>query len=151
MKKRIIPINDPAIIEKKLRSEKVGFLAFRDNEGRQRQFLSPYLYRDKNIFIPAFPGDEALVKVALNDFANFSISAKVKLEEKPDNNFSLLQINCYGVIKKLEDAKSIERIDHLFRKKYLKRKKNDSDEECATFDFLYLDTEELQASAVIGG
>jgi len=151
MEQKVNQIREMEIIEKELNEAKVGVLAFSDEKQNIRQVVTPFVYVDKNLFFNENL-DENLLLATLGDSTSFSIFREIKLTGKDKSDFipslKIIQIKCVGLFKKADELKVIEEVSKTFNKKYNISRKEDKNK---TDKFLFIDTEEIQASEIING
>ncbi len=151
MEQKVIQIREMEPIEKELKEAKVGVLAFSDEKQNIRQVVAPFVYVDKNLFFYENL-DENFQFAVIGDSVCFTVYREVKISNKDKGDFlptlKLVQIKCVGLFKKAEEPKVIEEAGRTFRNKYNIERKEDK---IKPGRFLFIDTEEIQASEIING
>jgi len=151
MDQKINQIREMELIEKELREAKVGVLAFSDGKQNVRQIVTPFVYFDKNLFFNNTT-DENFQLTIFDDTVNFSVYRELKLPNKEQADFApsfkYIQIKCSGLLKKIEEQKVVDEVIKTFRSKYKTGNKEDKQQ---VEKLLFIDTEEIQASEIIGG
>ncbi len=151
MEQKVIQIREMEPIEKELNEAKVGVFAFSDEKQNIRQIVAPFVYVDKNIFFDENL-DENFQFVVTGDSVSFSVYREVKISGRDKSDLvpvlKLVHIKCVGLFKKAEEPKVIEEVSKTFHGKYNPAGKEDKNKQAK---FLFIDTEEIQASEIING
>ncbi len=152
MKKIIKQIRDIEIIEKELNASSSGIVALILNNDKLTQFVTPYLYLNKNIYIFFDDENELFQNLHFDSNVSFTIvkNEKVKKSKNFTPTYGFLTINILGKMKIVDDQKIIEEVKQHYLLKY---KKNLD----GVFDLsilkkiVIIDTEEIHAVEEIGG
>ncbi len=165
MNRVIKQIRDLEVIEKELVGNKGGVIALRVEDDKLVQIPTPFLYKDKNIFIFFNGEDELYENIQFNTNVTFTIirEEKVRKSKKAAFNpsYSFFATTVSGVIKKIEDAKIIEELKLSYAAKYSTKparpESGQGGESGSELDFtaistaVMIDTEEIKAIEETGG
>lgn len=154
MHKIVSQIRDLGIIEKELNANQVGVLALNVENEKVSQLATTFLYQDKNVYIFFDDDDEFFEETEFETNVSFTIikNDKVKKSKKMDfePSYNLFSISVSGMMRKVEEQKTIDELKENYLKKY---RKSDGDE--LEFPFLknvvIIDSEEIQAFEETGG
>ncbi len=149
MKKKITQIRDINKIEQYLIPAKAGVLTFNSKDEILVQFITPFLYLDKNIFISLENNDELLENIIFDSFAGFVIIKELKTA-KTSENYNIIHASVSGLIKKIDEQKVLDEVNLLIKKKY-GINTSDSEEDTAKPIIIMIDSEEIQAAEESGG
>lgn len=154
MKRKVNQVRDLAIIEKELETAEVGALAFSDVKEKVVQFVTPFIYVDKNIYVYLDGTDEIYEKMVFENSVSFTIFKNNSRTEDPDLEFPpsyrFLQITVNGTVKKIEETKTIEEIHKIYLQKYPVKANNEENSLYSGEKLIIVDTEEIQASENYG-
>lgn len=145
MQKQITVIRDIDKIEEYLKPAKAGVLAFNSKDEKLLQFVTPFLYRDKNIFITLEDDDELLDKIILDSYTSF-VTVRENNTSPDKTNYNIVHVTLSGILRKVDEQKVADEIISSIQKKY-KDEPSDTNKNIV----LILDTEEIQAAEERGG
>ncbi len=154
MQKTVNQIREIEIIEAELASQEAGILALNINDENISQFATTFLYLDKNIYVFFNTDNEVYDSIRLDAPGSFTVvkQGKVKKGKKStsDSAYNFFSITITGLIKKVEEAKTLEEIRQGYLKKY-KVENSGSSELSDLSSAIILDSEEIQAFEETGG
>ncbi|MGE5457294.1 MAG: hypothetical protein ACM3RX_02965 [Methanococcaceae archaeon] len=152
MKKKVNQVRDVLVIENELNCSRTGVLCFNDKNEFINQFAVPFLYADKNILFFYDSADEAFEKIIPDSKVRFVVlkndKPKKNAEQENQTAYKYLQISCNGKIKEVEENKLREEYYKQYLNKYGSQITEENEVE--TLKLLLIDTEEIQASEVMG-
>ncbi|HSD62717.1 MAG TPA: hypothetical protein VLB50_02930 [Ignavibacteriaceae bacterium] len=147
MHRKISYIRDLEIIEKELKESSGGILAFNIDGEKVIQYLTTFLYLDKNIYFYLEKDDEIFEKINLNSFASFTIvkDERIKKNRSKDSagNYYLFSTTIMGPLKIVDEKKTIEDIKEKYYSKYFIKKSSDAKSQLK--ELVMIDSEEIQA------
>lgn len=142
------------IIEKELNTNHAGILALAVENEKVIQLPTTFIYLDKNIYI-FFDNENELLqniqfgtKVLFTILKSDKISKEKTLEFEP--TYNLLYVSVSGLIKRIDELKTITDLQNVYLKKYKKKLSEKPDLTLLT-NVVMIDTEEIQAFEEIGG
>jgi nitroimidazol reductase NimA-like FMN-containing flavoprotein (pyridoxamine 5'-phosphate oxidase superfamily) len=157
MKKVVTQIRDIEQIEKELNNNPVGVLALSAEGDKIIQIAATFLYQDKNIYFFFNNSDEILENISFNSVVSFTILKNdlvkgSKKSAKSDFNptYCMFSISISGLIKEVEDDKSISNLKKSYLKKY-STKSDEKEKNLKNAKVIFIDTEEIQALEEFGG
>jgi nitroimidazol reductase NimA-like FMN-containing flavoprotein (pyridoxamine 5'-phosphate oxidase superfamily) len=155
MKRIVNQIRDLELIEKELNSSITGVLALGVNEDKIAQIATTYLYLDKNIYIFFKEEDELFENIKFQSEVSFSILKTEKVKKSPKVDFTpryhIFSITILGLIKKLDDQKTIDDIRQNYLKKYSSKEEELTKTPARLSKVVLIDSREIQAIEEIGG
>jgi len=154
MHKNITQIRDLEIIESELKSNMAGVLALCLPGDKLVQVATPFMYQDKNIYIFFNSENEVFTNIHFGEYASFTIIRNEKVKKKADKAFlptyDFISISINGIIKNVEESKSIEELRQNYIAKYKKTAEGEIDfSELSRI--VIIDSEEIQAFEETGG
>jgi nitroimidazol reductase NimA-like FMN-containing flavoprotein (pyridoxamine 5'-phosphate oxidase superfamily) len=146
MQRIISYIRDLEIIEKELNNSSGGILAFSVDGEKVVQYLTTFLYLDKNIYFFLEKEDEIYEKLNFNSFASFTIvkDEKRRKSRAKESSYYLFSATIMGLLKIVEEKKNIEDIRHKYFRKYSVKKAADV-KSSQSMELIMIDSEEIQA------
>jgi hypothetical protein len=154
MHKLVNQVRDLELIEEELNVNPVGVMALLADSEKVSQVATTFLYRDKNIFIFFGSDDELYQSIQFNSRVVFTILRYDNIKKNTKINFdptyNLFYVSISGVVKKIDEQKLIEEVQHNFIMKYKKRVSEDYDLSLLS-NVVMIDTEEIQAFTEMGG
>lgn len=154
MKRKIIQIRKMEVIEKELNTNHAGILAVVVDNEKVIQFPTTFIYLDKNIYIFFDNENELLQNIQFGTKVLFTILKSDKIVKEKELDFeptySMMYVSISGLIKRIDELKTITELQNTYLKKY---KKKFSDKVDLTYltNVVMIDTEEIQAFEEIGG
>lgn len=146
MRKKVTQIREMEVIENEFNNAKIGILAFKDHNDKVNQTVIPFIYVDKNIYIFFDENDENFEKIAFDDHVNFIIKDDTVSDgsavNKSNGGLKYFTQRVSGIIKKVEDNKTIEDLYKVFVQKYASTLEST---ELFGDKLVLIDTEEIQA------
>ena len=154
MNKIVSQIRDLSTIEKELSTNPAGVLAISVDNEKVAQLATTFLYQDKNVYLFFDDDDEFFEGISFETNVSFTIIKNDKVKKSKKNNieptYSLLAISVNGMMRKVEEQKTIEELKQNYLRKYGK-----SDGDDLNFPSLnnvvIIDSEEIQAFEETGG
>lgn len=154
MNKIVSQIRDLSTIEKELSTNPAGVLAINVDNEKVAQLATTFLYQDKNVYLFFDDDDEFFEGISFETNVSFTIIKNDKVKKSKKNNieptYSLLAISVNGMMRKVEEQKTIEELKQNYLRKYGK-----SDGDDLNFPSLnnvvIIDSEEIQAFEETGG
>ncbi|MGA8265944.1 MAG: hypothetical protein WB779_15985 [Ignavibacteriaceae bacterium] len=155
MKRIIKQIRNIEKIEKELVENYAGIIALQLEDDKFEQLSTPFLYKDKNVFLFFTHNDELYEDIQFDSFVSFTIlkNVKVKKTRKPDfiPTYHFCATKISGLIRKVDDPKAIEELKKSYAEKYsVKTDKSELDLKVIE-NIAVIDTEEINAIEEIGG
>ncbi len=155
MKRIITQIRDIKLIENELGENYIGVIAHSLENGDVFQKVTPFIYKDKNVYIFYRDDSESYERIQFDTNASFTVTKNEKIKKSSSKDFvpgyDVITVCIKGVIKKVDEQKIIEEV----RKTYLNKYSNGStigEEEVAELNKLVIiDTEEIQSFEEQGG
>jgi nitroimidazol reductase NimA-like FMN-containing flavoprotein (pyridoxamine 5'-phosphate oxidase superfamily) len=144
MHRKISYIRDLEVIEKELNNSSGGILAFNVDGEKVAQYLTTFLYHDKNIYFFLEKEDEIYEKMNFNNFGSFTILKDEKLRKNRAVPYHLFSATITGLLKIVDEKKMIEEIKHRYLTKYGLRKVGDG-RSSHTRELIMIDSQEIQA------
>ncbi len=155
MNRIIKQIRDIKKIENELTENSAGVVVLHLGEEKYEQISTPFLYKDKNIFLFFNNNDELYDDIQFDTFVSFTIlrNLTVKKAKKtgfnPSYHFCATRIS--GSIRQVDDPKTIEELKKSYAEKY-SGKSNKSELDFKVIEKIaVIDTEEINAIEEIGG
>ena len=155
MKRTISQIRDLDQIEKELNSNTTGVLAFSIDEDKIVQVATPYLYLDKNVYIFFREEDELFENIRFQSEVSFTV---LKTEKKTKSHktgskdgYNIFSITISGLIKKLDDQKTIDDLTQNYLKKYSAGEEESDGKPANLSRVVLIDSREIQAIEEVGG
>jgi hypothetical protein len=155
MKRIITQIRNLDKIEKELINNYAGVIALQLGEERFLQIPTPYLYKDKNIFLFFTHNDEIYDEIQYDSNVAFTIVRNIKVNKKrkddPSHSYHFCATKISGIIRKVDDTKLIEELKKSYAEKY-SAKTNKNNLDFSIIDkVVVIDTEEINSIEEIGG
>ena len=155
MKRIIKQIRNIDKIEKELLENYAGVIYLQLVDDKIEQLSTPFLYKDKNVFLFFADNDELYEDIQFDSFVSFTIlrNMKVRKTKKADFNptYHFYATKISGSIRKVEDSRAIEELKKSYAEKYSgKTDKSDLDFNVMK-NVAVIDTEEINAIEEIGG
>lgn len=147
MHRKISYIRDLEIIEKELNESSGGILAFNIDGEKVIQYLTTFLYLDKNIYFYLEKEDEIFERINLNSFASFTIVKDERIKKRTKDssgNYYLFSTTIMGPLKIVDEKKIIEEVKEKYYSKYLIKKSSDA-KSSQLKELVMIDSEEIQA------
>ena len=148
MKRTISQIRDLDQIEKELNSNTTGVLAFSIDEDKIVQVATTYLYLDKNVYIFFREEDELFENIRFQSEVSFTV---LKTENSSAHRYNIFSITISGLIKKLDDQKTIDDLAQNYLKKYSDGKGESEKTPTSLSRVVLIDSREIQAIEETGG
>lgn len=154
MQKIVNQIKEMEIIEEELNSNPVGILAALVEGDQVNQISTTFLYIDKNVYIFFNEGNEVYEKLQFDNLSTFTVigdGEKIKAKKfnfKPTYNF--VSISITGMLKKIEEIKTLKELKSNYIKKYNKELSNEITSS-SLINVIMIDSEEIQAFEEYGG
>jgi len=153
MNKKIKVIRDLSLVEKELSSAQGGVISITLQKDSFAQFATIFVYQNKNIFF-YLENEELLRTIKLDSPAKFTIlndkNVTKELIEKKEPLYRLFSIVVTGVVREVEEKKTIRDIDQSFIEKYSGKLLLSEKETQTKGKLLVLDSEELLAYDELG-
>ncbi len=154
MHKVISQIRDLSTIEKELNLNLVGVLALSVENEKVAQLATTFLYQDKNVYIFFDEDDEFFNGIEFETNVSFTVikNDKVKKSKKIsfEASYNLLSISVSGMMRKVEEQKTIDELKQNYLKKY-RNSDGDDIEFPSLNNVVIIDSEEIQAFEETGG
>ena len=148
MHRKISYVRDLEIIEKELNESSGGILAFNVDGEKVIQYLTTFLYLDKNIYFYLEKEDEIFERINLNSFASFTIvkDERIKKSRAKDSsgNYYLFSTTIMGPLKIVDEKKVIDEVEEKYYAKYCIKKSSDA-KSSQLKELVMIDSEEIQA------
>jgi len=153
MNKKIKVIRDLSLVEKELSSAQGGVISITLQKDSFAQFATIFVYQNKNIFF-YLENEELLRTIKLDSPAKFTIlndkNVTKELVEKKEPLYRLFSIVVTGVVREVEEKKTIRDIDQSFIEKYSGKLLLSEKETQTKGKLLVVDSEELLAYDELG-
>jgi len=153
MNKKIKVIRDLSLVEKELSSAQGGVISITLQKDSFAQFATIFVYQNKNIFF-YLENEELLRTIKLDSPAKFTIlndkNVTKELIEKKEPLYRLFSIVVTGVVREVEEKKTIRDIDQSFIEKYSGKPLLSEKETQTKGKLLVVDSEELLAYDELG-
>jgi hypothetical protein len=153
MNKKIKVIRDLSLVEKELSSAQGGVISITLHKDSFAQFATIFVYQNKNIFF-YLENEELLRTIKLDSPAKFTIlddkNVTKELIEKKEPLYRLFSIVVTGVVREVEEKKTIRDIDQSFIEKYSGKLLLSEKETQTKGKLLVVDSEELLAYDELG-
>jgi len=153
MNKKIKVIRDLSLVEKELSSAQGGVISTTMQKDSFAQFATIFVYQNKNIFF-YLENEELLRTIKLDSPAKFTIlndkNVTKELIEKKEPLYRLFSIVVTGVVREVEEKKTIRDIDQSFIEKYSGKLLLSEKETQTKGKLLVVDSEELLAYDELG-
>ena len=153
MNKKIKVIRDLSLVEKELSSAQGGVISITLQKDSFAQFATIFVYQNKNIFF-YLENEELLRTIKLDSPAKFTIlndkNVTKELIDKKDPLYRLFSIVVTGVVREVEEKKTIRDIDQSFIEKYSGKLLLSEKESQTKGKLLVVDSEELLAYDELG-
>jgi nitroimidazol reductase NimA-like FMN-containing flavoprotein (pyridoxamine 5'-phosphate oxidase superfamily) len=155
MQRIINQIRDLELIESELRDALVGVLALHLDDENTIQIPTTFIYRDKNIYIFFKNEDELYESIKYNSSASFTVIKHEKLKRGKKLDFTptyqMFSITLNGLVRKLDEEKTITSLRYEYLKKYSKKSENTRRAVPALAQAVIMDSDEIHAQEEIGG
>jgi len=153
MNKKIKVIRDLSLVEKELSSAQGGVISITLQKDSFAQFATIFVYQNKNIFF-YLENEELLRTIKLDSPAKFTIlndkNVTKELIEKKEPLYRLFSIVVTGVVREVEEKKTIRDIDQSLIEKYSGKLLLSEKETQTKGKLLVVDSEELLAYDELG-
>ena len=153
MNKKIKVIRDLSLVEKELSSAQGGVISITLQKDSFAQFATIFVYQNKNIFF-YLENEELLRTIKLDSPAKFTIlndkNVTKELIEKKEPLYRLFSIVVTGIVREVEEKKTIRDIDQSFVEKYSGKLLLSEKETQTKGKLLVVDSEELLAYDELG-
>jgi hypothetical protein len=153
MNKKIKVIRDLSLVEKELSSAQGGVISITLQKDSFAQFATIFVYQNKNIFF-YLENEELLRTIKLDSPAKFTIlndkNVTKELIEKKEPLYRLFSIVVTGIVREVEEKKTIRDIDQSFIEKYSGKLLLSEKENQTKGKLLVVDSEELLAYDELG-
>lgn len=155
MKRIIKQIRNLEKIEKELVDNYAGIITLQLIDEKFEQLSTPFLYKDKNIFLFFTHNDELYDDIQFESLVSFTIlrNVKVRKTKKADFNptYHFCATKISGSIRKVDDPRMIEELKKSYAQKY-SAKTNKAELDFKVIEkIVVIDTEEINAIEEIGG
>ena len=155
MKRIITQIKNIERIEKELKNNYAGVIALQLDGERFMQIPTPYLYKDKNIYLFFTHNDEIYDEIQFDSNVAFTIVRDIKVNKNrkndPSASYHFCATKISGIIRKVDDMKFIEELKKSYANKYSAK----TDKRNLDFNIIdkvvVIDTEEINSIEEIGG
>jgi nitroimidazol reductase NimA-like FMN-containing flavoprotein (pyridoxamine 5'-phosphate oxidase superfamily) len=155
MKRIITQIKNIERIEKELKNNYAGVIALQLDEERFMQIPTPYLYKDKNIYLFFTHNDEIYDEIQFDSNVAFTIVRDIKVNKNrkndPSASYHFCATKISGIIRKVDDMKFMEELKKSYANKYSAK----TDKRNLDFNIIdkvvVIDTEEINSIEEIGG
>ncbi len=155
MNRVIKQIRDLEVIEKELAENKGGVIALRAEDDKLVQVPTPFLYKDKNVFIFFNGEDEVYENIQFDTTVTFTIIREEKIRKSKKTGFnpsySFLATTVSGIIRKIDEAKTIEELKQSYAAKYSTKETGSELDFTVISKAVMIDTEEIKAIEETGG
>jgi nitroimidazol reductase NimA-like FMN-containing flavoprotein (pyridoxamine 5'-phosphate oxidase superfamily) len=155
VKRTINQIRELELIEKELHNGTTGVLAMNVDEDKIAQAATTYLYLDKNVYIFFREDDELFEKIKFQTEVSFTIVRTEKVKKSTKAGFTpgynIFSITISGLIKKLDDQKTIDDLTQNYLEKYSVGEKGGDKSPAKPGKVVLIDSREIQAIEEIGG
>ena len=154
MHKIITQIRDLELIEKELQSSIAGVLALNLTSEKLVQLVTPYVYKDKNIFVFFNDDSEIIPAVHFDSPVSFTVLRYGKARKTKsmdyEPSYNIFSISIHGIVRKVDDLKLIDDVRQNYIRKY-KKSAQDKVDLLALNNLIIVDSEEIQALEETGG
>jgi len=147
MHRKISYIRDLEIIEKELNDSSGGILAINIDGEKVIQYLTTFLYLDKNIYFFLEKEDDIYEKLNLNSSASFTVVKDERIKRKskePSGTYYLFSTTIVGPLKIVDEKKTIEDVKEKYMTKYFIKKTGEA-KSSHLKELVMIDSEEIQA------
>ena len=146
MHRKITLVRDLDIIEKELHNTSGGVLAFNVDGENAVQYTTTFLYLDKNIYFFLEKDDEIYEKIRFNDSVSFTIlkDERSRKSRTRDEGYYIFSAAVLGLIKIVDEKKTIDDIRNKYLSKYSLKKSGES-KSSHSKELVMIDSEEIQA------
>jgi hypothetical protein len=155
MKRIITQIRNIDRIEKELKNNYAGVIALQLDEEKFVQIPTPYLYKDKNIFLFFTHNDEIYDEIQFDSNVVFTIVRNIKINKNrkndPTASYHFCATKISGIIRKVEDTKFMEELKKSYADKYSAKTDKSSLDFHVIDKVVVIDTEEINSVEEIGG
>lgn len=149
MKRIIAQIRDIKLIENELSENYIGVIAHQLENGDVFQKVTPFIYKDKNVYIFYKDDSESYERIQFDTNASFTVNRneKVKKGTSKEINFiyDVVTVCIKGIIKKIDEQKIIEEVRKTYLNKYSKVNTIGEEELSELNKLVIIDTEEIQS------
>ena len=155
MKRIITQIKNIERIEKELKNNYAGVIALQLDEERFMQIPTPYLYKDKNIYLFFTHNDEIYDEIQFDSNVAFTIVRDIKVNKNrkndPTASYHFCATKISGIIRKVDDMKFIEELKKSYAIKYSAKTDKRNLDSNIIDRVVVIDTEEINSIEEIGG
>jgi nitroimidazol reductase NimA-like FMN-containing flavoprotein (pyridoxamine 5'-phosphate oxidase superfamily) len=155
MKRIITQIRNIDRIEKELINNYAGVIALQLRGENFMQIPTPYLYKDKNIYLFFTHNDEIYDEIQFDSNVVFTILRNIKVNKNSKNDskssYHFCATKISGAIRKVDDLKFVDELKKSYADKY-SAKLNKKGLDFKVIDkVVVIDTEEINSVEEIGG
>lgn len=155
MKRIITQIKNIERIEKELNNNYAGVIALQLGEERFVQIPTPYLYKDKNVFLFFTHNDEIYDQIQFDSNVAFTIVRDIKVNKKrkndPTASYHFCATKISGIVRKVDDMKFMEELKKSYADKYSAKTDKRNLDFKVIDKVVVIDTEEINSIEEIGG
>lgn len=155
MKRIITQIKNIERIEKELNNNYAGVIALQLGEERFVQIPTPYLYKDKNVFLFFTHNDEIYDQIQFDSNVAFTIVRDIKVNKKrkndPTASYHFCATKISGIVRKVDDMKFVEELKKSYADKYSAKTDKKNLDFKVIDKVVVIDTEEINSIEEIGG
>ena len=155
MKRIITQIKNIERIEKELNNNYAGVIALQLGEERFVQIPTPYLYKDKNVFLFFTHNDEIYDQIQFDSNVAFTIVRDIKVNKKrkndPTASYHFCATKISGIVRKVDDMKFVEELKKSYADKYSAKTDKRNLDFKVIDKVVVIDTEEINSIEEIGG
>ena len=155
MKRIITQIKNIERIEKELNNNYAGVIALQLGEERFVQIPTPYLYKDKNVFLFFTHNDEIYDQIQFDSNVAFTIVRDIEINKKRKNDHTASYHFCAtkisGIVRKVDDMKFVEELKKSYVDKYSAKTDKRNLDFKVIDKVVVIDTEEINSIEEIGG
>ena len=155
MKRIINQIRDIKLIENELGENFIGVIAHQLENGDVFQKVTPFIYKDKNVYIFYRDDSESYERIQFDTNASFTVNRNEKVKKGGSKEFvsvyDVVTVCIKGIIKKVDEQKIIEEVRKTYLNKYSKDGALGEEELAELNKLIIIDTEEIQSFEEQGG
>ena len=155
MKRIITQIRDIKLIENELSENFIGIIAHSLQNGDVFQKVTPFIYKDKNVYIFYRDDSESYERIQLDTTASFTVNRNEKVKKGTSKEFvsvyDVITVCIKGIVKKVDEQKTVEEVRKTYLSKYSKDGKIGEEELAELNKLIIIDTQEIQSFEEQGG
>ncbi len=155
MKRIIAQIRDIKLIENELSDNFIGVIAHSLENGDIFQKVTPFVYKDKNVYLFYRDDSESFEKIQFDTNASFTVNRNEKVKKGSSKDFvsvyDVVTVCIKGIIKKVDEQKIIDEVRKTYLNKYSKDGTVGEEELAELNKLVIIDTEEIQSFEEQGG